>query len=757
MPVKPLWNKAFVLYIGEGMQQRFQNIFYFFPFQLFLLHFRKYQVLLLFWLVLFGTVNSSFLRTFGADSLFLSPEYLGSVNIFGTAIIGIAFGVFVMSWNVTTFILHTKRFKFLATNAQPFLKYCINNFLIPLLFLIFYFFKVYQFNDYRELMSAGKIISLISGIIIGFILLAAVSFAYFFSADRNIAKKMAPIISSPDLFRKEFMEKQKATDRFGMHVSYYLSTGLRLRKVRHVEHYTQQFIDAVFKRHHMATILSIGLAFLFLVAVGFFLETGLFDIPAAASFLIFLAILIAFMGAVTYFLQSWSLVFVVVLLFGLNILYKYDLLDPRNKAYGLNYSNSKDTSPYTKEVLKGMAHPDSIAADKEIMIRVLENWKKKQGEEKPLMVFINVSGGGLRSAAFVMNALQQIDSSTGGKLMQRTFLISGASGGMLAATYFREIYRKNMNDPSFPLYSREYTDNIAKDLLNPIFSSMVSRDLFAPTQRFKVGEYSYVKDRGYAFEQKLSLNTNGLINRQLKELSSDEHQAKVPLIFFNSVNKSDGRKLVISTLPVSYMMKPASQVSDTSFIPDAIDFAKLFAKCDPYSLRILTALRMNATFPYVLPTVWLPSEPVIDVMDAGLRDNYGLETTLRFIDHFEKWIRENTRGVLIFQIRDRADDNWSDEKLKGSVYDMLVAPATMLQYNWYKLQDYFQTDHFSLFQAENDTTIRRLTIMYKPEKEEKAARLNFHLTTREKLDVINALGSQVNEAPMKKVIELIGN
>ncbi len=40
-------------------------------------------------------------------------------------------------------------------------------------------------------------------------------------------------------------------------------------------------------------------------------------------------------------------------------------------------------------------------------------------------------------------------------------------------------------------------------------------------------------------------------------------------------------------------------------------------------MRLLTALRINATFPYVLPNVWLPSKPVIDVMDAGLRDNYG--------------------------------------------------------------------------------------------------------------------------------------
>ena len=64
---------------------------------------------------------------------------------------------------------------------------------------------------------------------------------------------------------------------------------------------------------------------------------------------------------------------------------------------------------------------------------------------------------------------------------------------------------------------------------------------------------------------------------------------------------------------------------------DGVDYQRLFANQDPMNLRVLTALRMNATFPYVLPNVWLPTTPVIDVMDAGLRDNYGQETAIRFI------------------------------------------------------------------------------------------------------------------------------
>ena len=75
------------------------------------------------------------------------------------------------------------------------------------------------------------------------------------------------------------------------------------------------------------------------------------------------------------------------------------------------------------------------------MLQILENWKKKQKEEKPILLIINTSGGGSRSAAFTMNILQKLDKENGGHLMDKTFMITGASGGMFGAAYFRELSR----------------------------------------------------------------------------------------------------------------------------------------------------------------------------------------------------------------------------------------------------------------------------------------------------------------------------
>ncbi len=734
------------------MKLLLKNIFYSFPIQLLILHFRKYQILLIFWFMMASTINSGFLKSFGADALFFVPEYLGNVNALSAATVGIAMGVFFMSWNITTFILHTRRFKFLATASTPFLKYCINNSLFPLLFLVFYLVKSIQFNINKELLSAGEEVALIAGFLGGFLSLIAFSFAFFFGVDRTILRTIAPVIANPDHFKSTFDPAKKPhADGFGMKVGYFFSTRLKLRKARSVTHYNQDFLDTIFKRHHFAAMVGIILAFIFLIVGGFFLDMKFFQAPAAASIMIFFALMVAVIGALTYFLQSWSLLFVIALLFILNILYQNEIIDPRNKAYGINYTNKDQRPQYSRESLQQLCKPQIIAAHKTNMLGILNNWKSRQAAKKPVILFINVSGGGLRSATFVMNTLQQLDSITNGSVMQQTFLISGASGGMLSAAYYRELYNNKRKGAHINLHQSLYTDNITQDLLNPIFSSMISRDIFSPAQKFSVGPYSYIKDRGFAFEEKLNDNSGKILNKQLKDYVTDEKTAAIPMMIFNSVVTSDGRKMMISTQPLSFMMKPLAFEKDTTYSPDAIDFATLFKNQDPMNLRMLTAMRMNATFPYVLPNVWLPTSPVVDVMDAGLRDNFGQETTLRFLDNFKDWIAENTSGVIMLQIRDRQKDTWLNPLETGTITDILIKPATMLQHNWFSLQDYFQNDAFGYTKNYSQFKLQQMAFTYIPKMEENGAALSFHLTASEKKDVIASFNTVDNQRVLKEL------
>lgn len=698
------------------------------------------------------------MQSFGAYALFLAPEYLGKVNSISAGVVGIATGVFIMGWNITTFILFSRHFRFLATTTKPFLKYCINNAIIPLLFLIFYFVKALQFEIKKELISGFDFFFLVLGFIVGLIIIIAASLLYFFRADKTIIRQITPVMSNPKLFTSQFsFDKHKLAGSRLIKVQWYLNSPFSVKKARDVSHYSKEFIENIFGRHHFSAILSIFVAFIFLIIVGFFMDSPFFQLPAAASILVFFAILISLSGAFSYFLQSWSIPFVIGVFLILNLLYQYNVIDPTNKAYGLNYTNRFDRPAYDRETLLRLCTTEKVERDKENMLQILEKWKRKQKEEKPVLYIINTSGGGNRSATFTMNVLQYLDSISDHQLMKKTFLISGASGGMIGAAYFRELYNlKENKKQDIDLQSQKYDNYISRDLLNPLFSSFVARDLASPAQKFKVGDYEYIKDRGYAFEQKLAANTHGLLNKQLRDLADDEKNARIPLMFFNSVITRDSRSLVISTQPVSFLMRP--EYDSTHFPemdPDAIDFAAFFAKQNPMNLRLLTALRMNATFPYVLPNVWLPTAPVIDVMDAGFRDNFGEQTAIRFLNSFKDWLKENTSAVVLIQISDRKSGGWENPYETNDITEIITKPLLLLQHNWYKMQEYSQDDLVSLSQHLDGKNFYKLAFQYVPTAENKGATLNFHLTKQEKLDIANALFNSDNQQSFQRFKQML--
>jgi hypothetical protein len=730
-----------------------RGIFYSLPVQLLLLHFRKYQVLLIFWLLLFMIANGGFMKSFGADALFLAPEYLGNVNALSTALLGIAMGVFIMCWDITTFILFSRHFTFLAATQFPFLKYCINNSVIPVSFLLFFLVKAYNFAHFKELIPNIEILFLLLGFIAGLIFMLAISFFYFFRADKTILRNLQPLFKNAKNYIAHLQPEHTQNSSALIHSEWFLDSFMRVRRCRDVSHYSPQLMEKIFKRHHFAAVLCMLIAYVFLIIIGFFMDYKAFQLPAAASILLFCAILIGLSGAFTYFFQSWSIPALVAFLVFLNISYQQQWIDPRNKAYGLNYTGKELRPKYTQASLEALSNPADVEHDKRNMAGILNKWKAKQGEEKPMLVLITTSGGGTRSATFTVKVLQALDSLTDGMIMKKTFLITGASGGMIGASYFRELYRLKQQHAVIDLRSEKYADDIAEDLLNPTFSSFVARDLFAPEQNFKVGPYRYTKDRGYSFELALNNITRGLLNKQLKDYVADESAANIPLMFFHNVITRDAKKLIISTQPLRFMMKPADSSKQVS--ADAVDFTTFFAKQDPYNLRILTALRMNATFPVVLPNVWLPSDPVVDVMDGGLRDNYGVETALRFLSTMHDWIEQNTRGVLIIQIRDRMDGGWENPYDAESITENAVKPFFLLQHNWYKMMEYSQTDLVTSYLSNTKFPVRKCSFQYIPNKEENKAALNFHLTQTEKLDIERSIGSATNTQSFERVLELL--
>jgi hypothetical protein len=220
-------------------------------------------VFLVFWYILFATVAGNFMFTFGANSLFLAPEYFGEVTPLSTGIVGFSIGIFIMSWNITTFILHSKNVRFLATTAQPFLKYCINNAGIPVIFLIFYLVKAVNYARYEELLHGKDVLFLVGGFTGGIIVSIFIAFAYFFGADKTIYRSMGSVINTANTRYAEIIKKTQLPkdDKTELDVDWFFSAKFRLRKPRDVRHYSDDFLNSVFKRHHVAAVIAIALHF----------------------------------------------------------------------------------------------------------------------------------------------------------------------------------------------------------------------------------------------------------------------------------------------------------------------------------------------------------------------------------------------------------------------------------------------------------------------------------------------------------------
>lgn len=344
---------------------------------------------------------------------------------------------------------------------------------------------------------------------------------------------------------------------------------------------------------------------------------------------------------------------------------------------------------YSFPYLENFFTPQKAQEDKQSTLQILKNWKNKfPNTSKPPAIFINVSGGGSRSATWCMDVMQKVDSLLHGQLMNHTVLITGASGGMIAAAYYRELYLEKLEGKKVYPDAEANVEDISKDLLNSVMSSFAINDFFTPFRNFRLDKNKYPKDRGYAFEQQLNINLHNRLNKTLGDYKTPEEKARIPMLILTPTIAADGRSLIISPQKVSYLTYPDYKTNYRNIRDvDGVDFCRYFSKQHPEKLLFTSALRMNATFPYVLPNVYLPTRPIVEVMDAGIKDNYGKETSLKFIKVFRDWINSHTGSVIYIQIRDKKKNQTVPIEKHKNLSDRLLEPLFTMQHNWSALQE----------------------------------------------------------------------
>ncbi len=332
--------------------------------------------------------------------------------------------------------------------------------------------------------------------------------------------------------------------------------------------------------------------------------------------------------------------------------------------------------------------------------------------------------------------------------------------GYLARPFFgqmRELMLREQTDSAINIHSPEYYENICHDLLNPVAFSYMVNDLFFRIQKVREGKNSYTKDRGYAFEKQLNENTGQLMNKRLKDYAPFEKEAIIPMMFITPTIINDGRMIYISSQPVSYMTSKAPSKNVTNMtLPDGIEFRRFFEKQGADSLWFSSALRMNSTFPYISPVVTLPSEPAIEIMDAGFRDNYGMSVAIKYLYTFRNWISTNTSGVIIIQTRDSYKKTTMEGKSTRSLLKMIANPVGNIYSNMFNMQDFTHDQLIQYAGSWFDGPIDVIDLQLKShDVDASSISMSWHLTSKEKFRIRESVKLPENQQSIKRLKELL--
>lgn len=473
-------------------------------------------------------------------------------------------------------------------------------------------------------------------------------------------------------------------------------------------------------------------------------------------------------GAFSYWFGSWTITTVLVLFLIANFLTGKDFFTKRYKAFGLDYTTAPAT--YTVEALQKLTNKEFIEADTEHMIKILETWRSKfDSAQKPKMVFQCVSGGGKRAAVWTLNALQNADSLTNGALTKNTMLVTGASGGLIGASFYRELKLQEAMGNHVRPNLIKHVFAISADNLNPMIFSLLANDLFVGFTKFEYNNRLYLRDRSYTFEEQLSNITDGFMDKPLSAYAVPEQQSIIPVMILSPTVVTDGRKLYICSQPVSFMNADLEGVGNYQNAKiSGVDFQKLFKDQDASDLRFLSALRMSATFPYITPSTTLPSDPPIQIMDAGISDNFGVGDAIRFVYAFREWINENTSGVVLLSIRDSPKLGAIAEKKNLNIIESFSQPISSVYNNFENFQDITNDNLVTYANTWLSKPIERVDIEYQAEtyvnilnamdsirQNNARASLSWRLTTREKQGIINNIHTKANKIQLEKLRTLL--
>ena len=747
--------------VSDNQKTGFFKVFIsLFPFHLLLAQLKYNLLALIYWLFLFLIVSDGLGSAFGIPLLFYSPEYLGETGFWSFLFMGFAIGGFTMGFNTYSYIRLAPRFPFLNTLHQPFYKFCLNNGILPLLFNFYFVYRFCFFQMEQEYASFGDVVVYSSSYIFGFFLFQILSVVYFFPMNKRVGRKLGTQFEP----RKETVVKtvipnkeskvQPATNTSSK-TYFYLGKRMRLFSSRTTKHYKKDLLAQIYKQNKVNATLFETIALISFLSLGLLQGSHYFELPAAVSIVLLLTIILMLFSALLSYLDRWAYPVLIAVFIGMNILsVRTRFFTFKNYAYGMSYEKANEVM-YSMPSIAKVAH-DKTNKEESLKnaIQILEAWKKKTKEKNPKLILLNVSGGGSRSALWVVNCLQNLDLRTRGDFSRKLHMVTGASGGMIGASYYRELQYRYKHQKINDLFAEKYRENISADLLNKLSFSASTNDIFFRYKSFEKNNISYPIDRGTAFERQLNENTDSVLDVPLSYYTELEKKAEMPLFIFTPTIVNDGRRMMISAQKLTFLMQNKGMKSGNLNSYENVDYMSFFENQSPEKISYTSVMRSSATFPFVMPMVTLPTSPGIQLMDAGLRDNYGGKITSEYMNALHDWIKKNTSGVIIVQLRDTKKILSNEKSKTVSLFNKFTLPFGNMYSNFPRTQDFNQDQIFKNLEHNLDYPLDIISFNLREDSKDKIS-LSWHLTKQEKVKIKKAFDSQANQNALKKLLLLL--
>lgn len=734
----------------------YHNILSFLPVRLLLVNLRKNRFLFILWIFVFLIISGNFGSKYGIPTLFFSPEYLHKVNFFSYFLLGISFGIFFIAFHISGYVTNAYLFPFLATVKNPFYKFSLNNFVIPFTFIVAYYIKSVDFQINVQLYSLSQILLNCFGLFIGITLLYFVSFSWFRARniDLNILEeklknRKKKVIKPVEKIRERDEEWKQthtpdATSRFWT-VKTYLKSPVKIKRTQLFKHYNPNKIQKVLAHNHNDALIYSGTLILLIFILGLYKEIPAFVLPAAVSIMLLISFIVITFAAVYTFFKEWSAFIFIIFIFLLAYANQNGLLDYHQSAYGINYNVKIDKDNDSSAV-------DFAKLQKEnynTVLQILENRKQHliNSNQKKSFVFINTAGGGLKASVWSYVIIAYLDIITDGHFFEHVQLITGASGGMLGAAYARELYYKKTLKKINVWHNDSLLKNLSKDMLNPVSFSYVSSDIFYIFSKFKYKGNFYFKDRAYMLEKAINENTCNILDKPISAYKKPEFDAVLPMMIFSPTEIENGRKVLISSSPVSFLCKPFKTIQNNKENLN-VDFRNKYKKYGSDNLRFTTAIRMSASFPFISPYVSLPGNDELKLSDAGMNDNYGLSTSLRFLSEFSGWFIKNTDKLIFINI---SCEGKGERTSEFNFLSDLTQPFQGALNNYFNFQRMNGEELY--LQMPKGLRKKIVFINLQINSEKRHISVSWHLTNREKQIISKVVNNSLNQKEIKKFLK----